>query len=176
MKRFLCILLTGSLLLCPLSGCGKKKDAAAGSAPAASGALTQQKNDTMHLNMLFSLIGTPDIGVTELLGDGENQKYGADGSLQQRTFEGTVYGADITFDVHYDEYGDVSDIAVSFPSSISRAELEKTVTELVDRKPSADGSWQAETAVVTLDETDGHVCMMLKPFSGGPEPEETDES
>ena len=172
MKRFLCILLSASLLLCPvLTGCGDKKEEGT-SEPAGTEALTPQDSDTMHLNMLFTLIGTPDVGVTELLGDGIDQKYRADGSLKMRTVDGTACGVDITFDVCYDELGDVSSVDVDFPASVSEEQLTATVSELTGRKPSQDGKWQAETAIVSLAETDGHMCMTLKSFSAEPDGED----
>ena len=168
MKRFLCILLSASLLLCPvLTGCGDKKEDTSESAGAE--ALTPQDSYTMHLNMLFTLIGTPDVGVTELLGDGIDQKYRADGSLKMRTFDGTACGVDITFDVCYDELGDVSSVDVDFPSSVSEEQLSATVTELTGRKPSKDGKWQAETAIISLAKADGYMCMTLEPFSAEPD-------
>ena len=172
MKRFLCILLSASLLLCPvLTGCGDKKEDTSESAGAE--ALTPQDSDTMHLNMLFTLIGTPDVGVTELLGDGIDQKYRADGSLKMRTFDGTACGVDITFDVCYDELGDVSSVDVDFPSSVSEEQLSATVTELTGRKPSKDGKWQAETAIISLAKADGYMCMTLEPFSAEPDSDDT---
>lgn len=166
MKRFLCILLSAALLLCLLAGCGSKNNSETDpNASSNSEALTEDENDTMHLNMLFSLIGTPDMGVTELLGDGSDQKYRADGSLRQRTFDGVVYGADIEFSVCYDEYGDVSSIDVDFDPSISEAQLTATITELTRREPVSDNTWQAETAIVSLTEKDGYMCMTLTAFS-----------
>lgn len=164
MKRFLCIILSAALLMCPLSGCGKK-DGGSANASQASDALTEDENDTMHLNMLFSLIGTPDTGVTELLGDGEKQKYNADGSLKQRMFSGIVYRTEITFTVFYDEFGDVSSIDVDFPASLSQDQLSATVTNLIGRQPAEDGTWQAETAVISLVHKDDHMCMTLVPYA-----------
>lgn len=162
MNRFLCFLLC-ALLLCPaLCGCGK--DDGGQPSDTAVQALTPQDGDTMHLNMLFTLIGTPDIGVTELLGDGTGQKYRADGSLRLRTFEGTACGVELAFTVYYDKLGDVSSIDADFPTSVSIQQLTETVNELTGRKPSEDGTWMAETAVVSLTEAEDHVCMKLDPI------------
>ena len=162
MKRFLCILLSLSLLCTGLAGCGDKDKQ--GGASDGIETLTPQDNDTMHLNMLFTLIGTPDVGITELLGDGIGQKYRADSSVQMRTFTGTACGVDITFSIYYDDLHDVSSVDVDFPSSVSQEQLSATITQLIEREPSGDGKWQAETAIISLAEADGHMRITLEPF------------
>lgn len=166
MKRFVCMLLSVSLFLCPvLTGCGNKQDNDEKSKSSAQ-ALTPQDDDTMHLNMLFSLIATPDVGVTELLGDGTDQRYRADGSLKSRSFEGVSCGVAITFDVSYDSLGDVNSVTVQFPSSVSEEQLAATVTELTGREQRDDGNWYAETAEVSLTQEGDQWCMLLEAFTG----------
>ena len=111
MKQFLCLILSAVLLTGLLAGCGKKKnDTESDPAAGAAGTLTIQEDDTMNLNMLFSLMSTPDHGVTELLGEGNDQKYNGDGILTQREYDGIAYGQHIIFTVSYNDYGDVSSI------------------------------------------------------------------
>lgn len=164
MKKFLYILLSAALLLSPLTACGSKDTGSA--AQQESQAMTETQSDTMHLNMLFSLIGTPDVGVTELLGDGDSQKYSADGTLTQRLYSGVVYGTNVTFSVSFDEFSDVSAIDVDFDASVSQDALSATITELTGRKPAKDGTWQAETAVVSIQQKENCMCMTLVPYQG----------
>lgn len=164
-NRLLCLTLSGILLLGLFSGCGKK-DADSNGTPATTQALTTQDTDTMHLNMLFSLISTPDSGVTELLGDGSSQKYNADGELTSREFDdGIVYGCKVTFTVYYNTYGDVTSICVLFPKSdhITEKQLRDTVTELVGRNPDGN-EWKADTATVTLSDTEDGLTLQLEQF------------
>ena len=170
MKRVLCILLSAVMLLGMCVGCGKK-DSTDEPDTAASSALESQADDTMQLNMLFSMMDTPDNGVTELLGDGNDQKYRADGSLLQREYDGVVYGKNIVFTVSYNEYGDVNAIDVDFDDSVSEEQLSDAVCDLTGREPNADGEWHAETAIVTISPTADGVCMMLKQFSAESEDE-----
>lgn len=148
-----------------LTGCGKK-NADDNGTPATTQALTAQDTDTMHLNMLFSLISTPDSGVTELLGDGSSQKYNADGELTAREFDdGIVYGCKVTFTVYYNTYGDVTSICILFPKSddMTEDQLRDTVTELVGRNPDGD-EWKADTATVTLSDTEDGLTLQLEQF------------
>lgn len=164
-NRLLCLALSGVLLLGLFTGCGKKNTAEANT-PAATQALTAQEDDTMHMNMLFSLISTPDSGVTELLGDGSSQKYNADGDLTAREFDdGVVYGCHVIFTVYYNAYGDVTSIRVVFPKSsdITEDQLRDTVTELVGRNPDGD-EWKADTATITLSSTDDGLTLNLEQF------------
>ncbi len=164
-NRLLCLALSGILLLGLFTGCGKK-DTADEDTPAATQALTAQEDDTMHMNMLFSLISTPDSGVTELLGDGSSQKYNADGKLTSREFDdGVVYGCHITFTVYYNAYGDVTSIRVVFPKSadITEDQLRDTVTKLVGRNPDGD-TWKADTATITISSTDDGLTLNLEQF------------
>lgn len=164
-NRLLCLTLSVSLLLGLLTGCGKK-NADSNGTPATTQALTAQDTDTMHLNMLFSLISTPDSGVTELLGDGSSQKYNADGELTAREFDdGIVYGCKVTFTVYYNTYGDVTSICILFPKSdhITEKQLRDTVTELVGRNPDGN-EWKADTATVTLSDTEDGLTLQLEQF------------
>lgn len=164
-NRLLCLALFGVLLLGLFTGCGKKTTVDEDT-PSAAQALTAQDDDTMHMNMLFSLISTPDSGVTELLGDGSAQKYNADGDLTAREFDdGVVYGCHVTFTVYYNAYGDVSSIRVVFPKSddITEDQLRDTVTELVGRNPDGD-EWKADTATITLSSTDDGLTLNLEQF------------
>lgn len=165
MKRFFCILLSAILMLGMLAGCGGSKDSTDDAASTTASALEAQEDDTMHMNMLFSMIGTPDNGVTELLGDGNDQKYRADGSLLQREYDGVVYGKDIVFTVSYDEYGDVDEIDVDFDDSVTEEQLAEEISALTGRERNDDGKWTAETAVVSLTKTDGGMCITLTQFS-----------
>ncbi|MDO5783560.1 MAG: hypothetical protein Q4P20_00695 [Eubacteriales bacterium] len=167
MKRFLCVLLSAVLMLGMLAGCGGKKNDTDDPAtePAASAPLEVQEDDTMHMNMLFSMMGTPDNGVTELLGDGNHQKYRADGSLLQREYDGVVYGRDIVFSVSYDEYGDVDEIDVDFDDSVSEDQLAEEISTLTGRERDSEGKWTAETAVVSLTDTADGICVTLTQFS-----------
>lgn len=167
MKRFICILLSTILTLGMLAGCGGKKNDTddTSTSSAASAPLEAQEDDTMHMNMLFSMIGTPDNGVTELLGDGNHQKYRADGSLFQRDYDGVVYGKDIVFTVSYNEYGDVDEIDVDFDDSVSEQQLIEEISALTGREQNNDGKWTAETAVVSLTKTDNGMCVILTQFS-----------
>ncbi len=168
MKKLLCMALAVALLLCPLYGCGNSggdsEEEESTASASTEEALTEGENDTMHLNMLFSLIDTPDKGVTELLGEGE-RKYNADGSLKLRQFSGTVYSTDVTFIVYYDDLGDVSSIDVDFPTTLTEDALAATITQLTGRERTDDGTWRAETAVVTLEEQDDCYCMTLESYS-----------
>ena len=173
-NRLLCLALSGVLLLGLFTGCGSKNDTAADEdTPATTQALTAQEDDTMHMNMLFSLISTPDSGVTELLGDGSSQKYNADGELTAREFDdGVVYGCHVTFTVYYNAYGDVTSIRVVFPKSadITEDQLRDTITELVGRNPDGD-EWKADTATITLSNTDDGLTLNLEQFEA-----DTDDS
>lgn len=164
MKRFFPIFLS-VLCLFSLTACGKQSEPAPETEQPA--ALTEQADDTMHLNMLFSLIGTPDVGVTELLGDGEDQSYHADGTLASRTFTGTTLGVDVTFVVNYNEYGDVTSIGVDFPD-VSEEQLSAALTNLTGREPSSDGIWHTETANVSLTAEGSQCRVTLTEHTGEP--------
>lgn len=163
MNRFLCLVLSGLLLVGLFCGCGKADDSAAADTEDTNAALEIQDDDTMHLNMLFSLISTPDSGVTELLGDGVDQKYDADGNLTERDFDGVAYGLSLTYTIYYNEYGDVTSIRVQFPQDVTEEQLRATVTELVGREPT-DDVWQADTATITLKPDDDGLLLDLEQF------------
>lgn len=165
MKRLICMLLC-ICLACPLTACGKdsgKKRGTENPNATAHQALTESEEDTMHLNMLFSLVGTPDSGVTELLGDGEARW--KDESIASRTFTGTAYGAAVSFTIYYNAYADVSSIEASFAPSVSEDDLADKITELTGRSRSEDGTWHADNALVSLERTDGSVIMTLEAHS-----------
>ena len=146
-NRLLCLTLSVILLLGLLTGCGKK-NADDNGTPATTQALT------------------PDSGVTELLGDGSSQKYNADGELTAREFDdGIVYGCKVTFTVYYNTYGDVTSICILFPKSddMTEDQLRDTVTELVGRNPDGD-EWKADTATVTLSNTEDGLTLQLEQF------------
>lgn len=167
MKRFLCILLSAALTLGILAGCGGEKDNTdEPSADVSSYApLEAQEDDTMKMNMLFSMMGTPDNGVTELLGEGSHQKYRADGSIFQREYDGVVYGRAIVFTVSYNEYNDVDEIDVNFDGSVSTEQLSEEITALTGCEQDSDGTWTADTAVVSLTQTADGMCVTLTQFS-----------
>ena len=165
MKQFLCIVLSAVLLTGLFTGCGKKKndtepDTSAGN----TGALTIQEDDTMNLNMLFSLMSTPDHGVTELLGEGNDQKYNADGVLTQREYYGIACGQKVVFTVSYNDYGDVSSIDVGFEDNVTQEQLSDMVTELLGRQPREDGKWHSDTATVSIVKKDGRPGILLEQF------------
>lgn len=165
MKRFLCLILSAVLFTSLLTGCGNKKnDTNADTDGAKADALTIQEDDTMHLNMLFSLMSTPDHGVTELLGDGNDQTYNSDGVLTQREYDGIAYGQKVTFQVGYNNYGDVSSIDVDFGDDVTKQQLTDVITELVGREPKDDGKWHSDTATVSIVTHDGHPCILLEQF------------
>ena len=164
MKRFLCITLSILCMISLFTGCGNKDSN--GKTTNDTPALTEQDDDTMHLNMLFSLIGTPDIGVTELLGDGESQKYNAQGNLTKRIFSGTTLGLDIIFTVNYNDFSDVTSIDVDFPSEISEDQLAATITNLIGNPPQKDGIWHTELANISLYEEEDHYCITLSEHTG----------
>ena len=165
MKQFLCLILSAVLLTGLLAGCGKKKnDTESDPAAGAAGTLTIQEDDTMNLSMLFSLMSTPDHGVTELLGEGNDQKYNGDGILTQREYDGIAYGQHIIFTVSYNDYGDVSSIDVDFKDDVTRQQLTDMVTELLNRQPKEDGKWHSDTATVSIVEHDGHLGILLEQF------------
>lgn len=165
MKRFLCLFLSAALLASLLTGCGKKQsDDSADDSSSSNAALTVQDEDTMQLNMLFSLMSTPDNGVTELLGDGNHQKYNADGSLAQREYDGIAYGQTVNFTVSYNEYGDVSSIYVEFEKDVTREQVSDVITELVGREANDDGTWRSDTATVSIVENDEDICIILEQY------------
>lgn len=162
-SRFFVVLLCTALLAAALVGCGKTEQTDTASDSMSNDALTIQDDDTMHLNMLFSLMSTPDNGVTELLGDGNDQEYRADGTIAKREFDGVAYGHKVVFAVSYNEYNDVDSIYVEFEKSLTEQQISDTITDLVGREPK-DGVWTTDTATVTLSQDDGHVCLTLKQF------------
>ena len=165
MKQFLCVILSAVLLTGLLTGCGNKKnDSDTDTAADTAGALTIQEDDTMNLNMLFSLMSTPDHGVTELLGEGNDQKYNADGVLIQREYYGIACGQKVVFTVSYNDYGDVSSIDVEFEDNVTQEQLSDMVTELLGRQPKEDGKWHSDTATVSIVKKDGHPGILLEQF------------
>ena len=165
MKQFLCVILSAVLLTVLLTGCGNKKnDSDTDTAADTAGALTIQEDDTMNLNMLFSLMSTPDHGVTELLGEGNDQKYNADGVLTQREYYGIACGQKVVFTVSYNDYGDVSSIDVEFEDNVTQEQLSDMVTELLGRQPREDGKWHSDTATVSIVKKDGHPGILLEQF------------
>lgn len=164
MKRLFYIVLSAVLLTGLLTGCANKKNTASDATNGTTGTLTVQKEDTMNLNMLLSLMSTPDHGVTELLGKGTNQKYNADDLLVQREYSGIVYGKHIIFTISYNEYGDVTRIDVTFEDKVTKKQLTHIITDLVGRKPKEDGKWLADTATVSIVDHDGHPGLLLEQF------------
>lgn len=163
MKQFLCIVLSAVLLAGILTGCGSKNKAESDAADTAE-TLTIQKDDTMNLNMLLSLMSTPDHGVTELLGKGTNQKYNADDLLIQREYTGIVYGKHIVFTISYNEYGDVSRIDVTFEDDVTKQQLTDIITDLLNREPKEDGKWHADIATISIVDHEGHPGLLLEQF------------
>lgn len=173
MKKFLMILLSAICICGMLVGCGNKEEPSPEpESSSASETLTPQESDTMHLNMLFTLMSTPDRGVTELLGEGEKTKYRADGSLRSRQYNGIVCGKEITFIIVYDEYSDVSMIDIYFDDSVTEKQLADTVCELTGRKP-VKNVWNAENAKISLQKTDSGLCITLEPFTAEGDSEDT---
>ena len=166
MKRLLCFLLSAACVFPLLAGCGS--DTADRTEDSSSAVLEEQADDSMHLNMLFSLINTPDVGVTELLGDGDDQSYNAQGTISKRVFSGTSFGLELTFAVCYNDFGDVSSVEMDFPDEVSEAQLTATLTHLIGREPSDDGSWHTESAAVTLENTDDCYRVILTAHTGDP--------
>ena len=167
MKRLLCFLLSATCVFPLLTSCGNDT-ADRTEEDTSSAVLEEQADDTMHLNMLFSLINTPDIGVTELLGDGNQQKYNAQGNISRRTFSGTAFGMDLTFDVCYNDYSDVSSIEVDFPEDADEEQLTATLTHLIGKEPSDHGTWHTESASVSLENTDDCYRVILTAHTGEP--------
>lgn len=166
-RRFFCLFLSAALVAGILTGCGNKKSDDADDASAtnaSSETLTIQDDDTMHLNMLFSLISTPDNGVTELLGDGNHQKYNADGTLSQREYDGIVYGQKVSFTVSYNEYNDVDSIYVTFGKPVTKEQIIHAMTELLGREPNDSGAWTTDTATVSITQSDTNICITLKQY------------
>ena len=71
----------------------------------------------------------------------------------------------MTFTVYYNTYGDVTSICILFPKSddMTEDQLRDTVTELVGRNPDGD-EWKADTATVTLSDTEDGLTLQLEQF------------
>lgn len=168
MKRFLCILLCGCMLLSTLCSCGKKQETQAQdtqTTESQESALKIQDNDTLHINMLFTFMSSPDVAVTELLGDGDSQKYYADGELKSRSFSGTAFGLEISYTVHYNEYGDVDEVTACFPD-VSEDALHDVLESCAEKKFDKDGTLHLDTCYAALTPDDNSVIMTLYPYSG----------
>ena len=102
--------------------------------------------------------------VTELLGEGNDQKYNADCVLTQREYYGIACGQKVVFTVSYNDYGDVSSIDVEFEDNVTQEQLSDMVTELLGRQPREDGKWHSDTATVSIVKKDGHPGILLEQF------------
>lgn len=180
MKKVLCMLLSATLMLGALAGCGgndsNSDDAGSSTNTTTTGtpqqtaeALTPGTTDTLNLQLLFSLMNTPDSGVVELLGEGSKQAYNTDSSIRQRIYsDNTIYDSSMTFTVSYDTSGSVSSVAADFAQTISQEQLAATLTQLLGEGPSDENIWNAETTAVSLQQKEDHICMNLVSGIGNP--------
>lgn len=167
MKRnsWLPLLLTGILLLTPLAGCGKKNaDNSAQNSSSAQHVELTTDNDTFQLLMLDRMIQTPDTGVTELLGDGDDQTYDANGDLATRVYHGTLFGQKVSYTVSF-SLDDVTKAVVTFPIEIKTEDLTPMITKQLDLELKDDGAWHTETALVTITNADGHTEIACTSYS-----------
>ena len=166
MKRFFCILLCGCMLLSTLCACGKEQETqTAQTDEPQEQALTIQENDTLHINMLFTFMSSPDVAVTELLGDGDSQKYYADSELESRSYSGIAFGQEMTYAVHYNEHGDVDKVTACFPD-VSENALHDALEICAEKQFDQDGTLHLDTSYAELQQDDNSVIMTLHPYSG----------
>lgn len=164
-KTWLSLLLAGALLLTPLTGCGKKsEDSSAQNSSQAKHVELTTDNDTFQLLMLDRMIQTPDTGVTELLGDGDDQTYDVNGDLATRVYHGTLFGQEVSYTVSF-ALGDVTKAVVTFPIEIKTDDLTPMITKQLDLEPKDDGAWHTETALVTINNADGHTEIACTSYS-----------
>lgn len=162
-------LLTGLLLLALLSGCGKQpaqpdtQDDTTASAELVNPELSTD-NDTFQLLMLDRLIQTPDTGVTELLGDGDDQTYDAQGELATRVYHGTLFGQEVSYTVSF-SLNDVTSAVVTFPCRLHSDDLIPLISEQLALEPKDDGAWHTETALVILEDTDETTQIVFQSYS-----------
>ena len=168
-KHWISAVLAVALAAGMVTGCGKQADSAQEpSAEEQTQAVDlSTDNDTFHLNMLSNLIQTSDIGVCELMGDGEHQTYDAQGELATRSYSGILFGQDVTFVISY-HLDDVAGVALTFDdTSATLDELADAMTDVLGKKPSGDDGylWKTDNSRVQLEEQDGVPTITLKPYS-----------
>lgn len=166
MKRttLLLLLLAGVLLLAPLIGCGKQADDREQTTDRTQQTALTTDNDTFQLLMLDRMIQTPDTGVTELLGDGDDQTYDADGNLATRVYHGTLFGQEVSYTIFF-SLDDVTKAVVTFPVEISSDDLTPLITKQLELESKDDGAWHTDTALVTTQTTDGHTEIACTSYS-----------
>ena len=149
MKRIFLSLAALSVCALVLTGCGSKgaDTPAETEAPAADVDLSTA-NDTFQLPLLAQLLDVPDAAIVEMFGESVDSEEDESGIVDSRTYEGVLFGQDITLTVQYAD--DLSaQVDVAFDTEASPAQLADALSGELGN-PSENYAWESDGASYQL--------------------------
>lgn len=154
MKRIILSLAAVSVCALVLIGCGSTNadTPSKTEAPAADVDLSTA-NDTFQLPLLGQLLEVPDAAVVEMFGESEDSEEDASGTAASRSYDGVLFGQDITLTVYYeDELSAQADVVFDTEASLDQL-ADALSAELGN--PSEDYAWESEGISYQLTDSDG---------------------
>ena len=154
MKRIFLSLAALSVCALVLIGCGSKtaETPAEADAPAADVDLSTA-NDTFQLPLLAQLLDVPDAAIVEMFGESVDSEEDESGIVDSRTYEGVLFGQDITLTVQYaDELS--AQVDVAFDTEASPAQLADALSGELGN-PSEDYAWESDGVSYQLTDNGG---------------------
>lgn len=154
MKRIILSLAAVSVCALVLIGCGSTNadTPSKTEAPAADVDLSTA-NDTFQLPLLGQLLDVPDAAVVEMFGESEDSEEDASGTVISRTYDGVLFGQDITLTTHYEDDLSVQ-VDVAFNTEASLDQLADALSAELGN-PSEDYTWESEGIRYQLTDSDG---------------------
>lgn len=154
MKRLFLSLAAVSVCALVLVGCGSKNaDTPAETETPAADVDLSTANDTFQLPLLGQLLEVPDAAIVEMFGESENSEEDESGTVSSRSYEGVLFGQDITLTAYYeDELSVKADVAFETEASLDQL-ADALSAELGN--PAEDYAWESDGIRYQLTDNGG---------------------
>lgn len=154
MKRIILSLAAVSVCALVLIGCGSTNaDTPSKTETPAADVDLSTANDTFQLPLLGQLLEVPDAAVVEMFGESEDSEEDASGTAASRSYDGVLFGQDITLTVYYEDELSAQ-VDVVFDTEASLDQLADALSAELGN-PSEDYAWESEGISYQLTDSDG---------------------
>ena len=155
MKRLFLSLAAVSVCALVLVGCGSKSaDTPAETETPAADVDLSTANDTFQLPLLGQLLEVPDAAIVEMFGESENSEEDESGTVSSRSYEGVLFGQDITLTAYYED-----ELSVKGGCGVRNGGVAGSARRCTERgalgNPSEDYTWESDGIRYQLTDNGG---------------------